>query len=243
VVHVWYVDLLEEIVTAIRATGLPFRVVLTVPTEREDAVRHELSRLSFEAELFVSPNRGRDILPFLKVAARLREEGEDVVLKLHTKRSTHRDNGALWRAELLERLVAPLRATAIASAFRAQPELGVVAAEGHVQPLASFMGANAGNLAYLCSLAGVAQPSGPSARFVAGSMFWCRLSALTPLIDAPLTESEFAHEAAQVDGTMAHAIERAVSLSASSLGFRTATAASIVGDPERDGPYPYAQRS
>jgi lipopolysaccharide biosynthesis protein len=242
VVHVWYVELLGEIVEAIRATGLPFRVIVTVPAEREDAVRRELARLSFEAELFVSPNRGRDILPFLKVATRLRDEGEDVVLKLHTKRSIHRENGAVWRAELLERLVAPSRARAAVAAFDSQADLGLVAAEGHVQPLASFLGANGRNVAYLCSLAGLPQPA-PSALFVAGSMFWCRLDALAPLFDAPLTESMFPVEAGQVDGTTAHAVERVVSLAASSLGFHTLTAAAIVGDPEPDGPYAYARRS
>jgi lipopolysaccharide biosynthesis protein len=243
VVHVWYVELLEEIVSAIRATGLPFRVVLTVPTEREDAVRRELARLSFEAELFVSPNRGRDILPFLKVAARLRDEGEDVVLKLHTKRSTHRKNGAEWRGELLDRLTTPTRAKAIVEAFSREGDLGLVAAEGHLQPLTSFTGGNADNLAFLCSLAGFGEAVVPTALFVAGSMFWGRLSALAPLFDAPLTESEFPPEAGQVDGTMAHAVERALSLSASSLGFRTLTAASIVGDPEPRGPYAYAAQS
>lgn len=240
VVHVWYVELLEEIVNTIRATKLPFRMVLTVPAEREEAIRRELGRLSFDAELFVSPNRGRDILPFLKVAAQLRDEGEDVVLKLHTKRSTHRDNGSAWRAELLDRLVTPARAHAIVAAFDAQADLGLVAAEGHLQPLSSFLGANGRNVAYLCALAGMPQPV-PAARFIAGSMFWCRLDALAPLFDAPLTESEFAPEAAQVDGTMAHAVERVVSLSAASLGFRTCTAASIVGAPEPEGPYAYAR--
>jgi len=243
VVHVWYVELLEEVIEAIRVTGLPFRVVLTVPTEREEAVRRELTRLSFEAELFVSPNRGRDILPFLRVAARLRDEGEDLVLKLHTKRSTHRENGAAWRAELMERLVAPARTKAIVEAFGNQADLGLVAAEGHVQPLASFMGGNGSLVTYLCSLAGLPQLSIPVARFVAGSMFWCRLSALTPLIDAPLTEAEFAVETGQIDGTMAHAVERIVSVAAASAGFRTVTAASIVGDPEPDGPYAYARPS
>jgi lipopolysaccharide biosynthesis protein len=243
VVHVWYVELLEEIVAAIRATGLNFRVVFTVPTEREQAVRRELARLSFEAELFVSPNRGRDILPFLRVAGRLHDEGEDVVLKLHTKRSTHREDGGAWRMELLQRLAAPERAKSIVSAFDTQADLGVVAPEGHVQPLSLYSGANAANVVHLCSLAGVPESVTGSDDFVAGSMFWCRLSALTPLIDAPLTESDFATEAGQIDGTMAHAVERVVLLTASSLGFRTSTAASIRGDPEPEGPYAYAARS
>lgn len=242
VIHVWYPELLEEIVSALRATGISFRTILTVPGEREEAVRKEVARLGVDAELVVSPNRGRDILPFLRLAERLLDEGEEVVLKLHTKRSTHRQDGASWRSELLERLAAPDRAGAILRAFVENPRLGVVAPEGHVQPLDFYWGANAANVEYLCALIGIAQPRTESDSFVAGSMFWCRLPALAPLIDAPLTEAEFAAESGQVDGTMAHAVERVIALTAIHDGFTLASAAHILGAPEPEGPYTYASR-
>ncbi len=243
VVHVWYPDLLEEIVSALRATGLPFRTILTVPSEREKAVRAEVDRLGLEAELVVSPNRGRDILPFLRLAGRLLDEGEDVVLKLHTKRSTHRQDGAAWRSELLERLAAPDRAAAIARAFAQDPMLGLVAPEGHIQPLSFYWGANAETVKYICALIGIPQPETEADTFVAGSMFWCRLSALTPLLDAPWSIADFEPEAGQVDGTMAHAVERVVALTARFGRFRMASAAAIVGAPDPKQPYPYARRS
>ena len=242
VIHVWYPDLLEEMVAALRATGLTFRVVLTVPLEREEAVRREVERLGLDAEMVVAPNRGRDILPFLRIAGRLLDEGEDIVLKLHTKRSTHRQDGAVWRAELLERLVATDRAAAIVGAFYEDQHLGLVAPEGHVQPLNFYWGANAANVEYLCSFIGIDAPQTDSDTFVAGSMFWCRLTALAPLLDAPLSEAEFAPEAGQVDGTMAHAVERVISLTAEHSGFRMVTAGALMGAPEPPGPYAYAQR-
>lgn len=242
VIHVWYPELLAELVAGLRATSLDFRVILTVPSEREEAVRREVTRLALDAELIVSPNRGRDILPFLRIAGRLLDEGEDVVLKLHTKRSTHRQDGAAWRAELVDRLLAPGRAAAIVEAFRSDPTLGVVAPEGHVQPLDFYWGANASNVEYLCSLMGIAQPDVASDAFVAGSMFWCRLEALVPLIDAPLSEADFDPEKGQVDGTLAHAVERVVILAASHGGYATRTSAALVGEPEPSGPYAYAKR-
>lgn len=243
VIHVWYPELLEEIVQALRATGLALRTILTVPSEKELAVRDEVARLSLDAEIVVAPNRGRDILPFMRVAGKLLDEGEDIVLKLHTKRSTHRNDGAAWRTELFDRLMAPDRARAIAKAFVEDPALGVVAPEGHVQPLSFYWGANAANVEYLCALSGIPRPRTESDVFVAGSMFWCRLSALTPLIDSPLTVADFAPEAGQVDGTMAHAVERVIALAANRGGFRLATAAALVGAPEPTGPYAYARRT
>lgn len=242
VIHVWYPDLLEEMITTLRGTGLAFRIILTVPTERELAVRKEASRLALDAEIVVAPNRGRDILPFLRVATRLLDEGEDVVLKLHTKRSTHRDDGSAWRTELLERLAAPERASTVMNAFQRNQSLGIVAPEGHVQPLSFYWGMNAANVAYLCALMGIQQPRTEKDTFVAGSMFWCRLTALTSLIDAPLSDAEFDPEKGQVDGTLAHAVERVVSLAATGAGFEVTTAAALLGDPEPSGPYAYARR-
>lgn len=242
VFHVWYPSLLEELAAALRLSGLDARLVLTAPAEHEDAVRKEAARLALDAELVIFPNRGRDILPFLRIAGRLLDEGEDIVIKLHTKRSTHREDGANWRNELVGRLLAPGRASAIVQAFHDDPALGIVAPEGHVQPLSFYWGANQTNVDYLCSLMGVRQPDVESDAFVAGSMFWCRLEALAPLLDAPLSEEDFAPESGQVDGTMAHAVERVVMLAAQANGFTMRTAAAIVGEPDVTGTYAYAKR-
>ena len=48
--------------------------------------------------------------------------------------------------------------------------------------------------------------------FVAGTMFYARVSALQPLLNLSIDEDEFEQEAGQVDGTLAHAIERTFSI-------------------------------
>ncbi len=44
--------------------------------------------------------------------------------------------------------------------------------------------------------------------FPSGSMFWARSSALRPLLDVGLTFEDFSEEPCEIDGTLAHAIER-----------------------------------
>lgn len=243
VVHAWHPELLDEIVQSLQASGIDWRLIVTTAHEREDAVRARLQALGISAEIVTGENRGRDILPFLRVAYRLLDEGVDVVLKLHTKRSTHREDGDAWRRELLDRMASPGRSTRILEAFTQRPDLGLVAPEGHVQQLAHYQGANRDTVDRLMVRLGIMRNMTNVERFVAGSMYWIRPSALRPLLDAHLDEWEFEAETGQVDGTIAHAIERIVGLAAESAGYRMETAAALCGESEPDPDhYPYAKR-
>ena len=245
IIHVWYLEVLDEVAAALQASGVDWRVVITTTAEREQAVHESLARLGMKAEVSVFENRGRDILPFLHVANRLLDEGVDVVLKLHTKRSTHRRDGELWRQELIDKLLSPERTQPILEAFQRTPTLGLAAADGHIQPLQFYWGANESNVNYLATRLGIARPSPEQDRFVAGSMFWARLEALRPLLDAHLGVWEFEDESGQVDGTLAHAVERIIGLSVTAAGYSINDTAALSDAGKNDGaqPYPYARRS
>lgn len=247
VVHAWDAQAFEEILVALGECGLPdYRLVVTTVDERAERMRELLGKHRIAAEVVLGENRGRDVLPFLRVADRLLEEGEDVVLKLHTKQSTHRRDGEEWRKDLLFRLLAPRRVAGIHAALSADPGLGMVAPEGHVQPLHYYWGANESRVQYLAARAGLPPPHVENDTFVSGSMFWVRLEALRPLLDAHLDEWEFESESGQVDGTFAHAVERLFASCVRAGGYRVATAAVACGEPDSAAsgkPYPYATRS
>ncbi len=245
VLHVWYPELLDELAAALRASGIAWRVVITTAFEREADVRRRAAMLKLDAEIEVFENRGRDILPFLHVANRLLDEGVATVLKLHTKRSIHRQDGELWRRDLLDKLLSPRRAQRILAALDSDPKLGLVGAEGHLQPISYYWGANHDTVAYLCTRLGIAPAQVERDRFVAGSMFWAKLSGLRPLLDAHLGEDEFEPEQGQLDGTLAHGIERVFALAAAASGFQLNDAATVCGlSPTAPSvPYPYAARN
>ena len=243
VVHAWYPEVLGELLDALRASSLDWRLVVTTVPEREAAVRAVLDGHDLTYELETVENRGRDILPFLRVANRLLDEGEQFVLKLHTKRSTHLEDGDAWRRELVARLLAPERASRLIAAFDEDPALGLIAAEGHIQPLAHYMGANRDALDYLITQLGLGPlEASVDVEFIAGSMFWVRLDALRPIIDAQLAEQEFESEKGQVDGTLAHAIERLFALASRHAGFHVKDAATLCGDSHVAQRYAYAKR-
>lgn len=241
VIHAWYPEVLGELLAALRGSLMDWRLVVTTAHERETVVRAVLDESGFAYELEVMENRGRDILPFLRVADRLLDEGVDVVLKLHTKRSTHRTDGENWRQEMVTSLLAPEHAHLLAAAFDEMPSLGMIAAEGHIQALGHFLGANQTALDYLATRIGM-DTSDSHDSFVAGSIFWVRLSAIRPLLDAQLEEQAFEPELGQIDGTLAHAVERAFALVARHGGFRIEDAATLCGKPPSRRDFPYAQR-
>lgn len=242
VIHAWYPDGFAEILAALQASGVPLRLIVTTSPERADQIQGVLDLRSMTAEIELLQNRGRDILPFLRVADRLIDEGEDVVLKLHTKRSPHRQDGDRWRMELLGGLLS--RPRPIMQAFERDQTLGMVAPDGHIQPLSYYWGANEENVSHLATRIGIATPPSESDFFVPGSMFWIRLHALRPLLDARLGDWEFEAETGQLDGTTAHAVERTFALCARQQGLTVATASDVSGEkgPAIPAPYPFASR-
>lgn len=243
VIHAWYMDVLAELLADLAASPLTWRIIITTTQEKREAVDNAVQAAQLTAEIAIFPNHGRDILPFLQIAERLLGEGEQVILKLHTKRSTHRADGEDWRRELTGRLLHADRAAGIFQAFVNDDDLGLVAPEGHVQPLHFYWGANERHVGSLLTQLGLPAAEVATDTFIAGSMFWVRLSALRPLLDAHLRCSMFEPEAGQLDGTQAHAIERLISLVVRYSGFREVTAAELLQLPfDASQPYQFAKK-
>ncbi|MDR6843201.1 glycoside hydrolase family 99-like domain-containing protein [Pseudoxanthomonas sacheonensis] len=244
VIHAWYLEEFRELLDAIVATDINWRLIVTTSVMHAETIKLHLAASRFAFELVITENRGRDILPFLRVAGKLLDEGTQIVLKLHTKRTTHRTDGGVWRRELVERLLGGTRGREIFDAFLRQPDLGMVGAEGHIQLLAPYLGANSENLDYLSAKMGVPVLDPDADLFMPGSMFWIRLDALRPILDANLEEWEFEQEAGQIDGTTAHALERMFCMSTRAVDLRVASAADLIGIAEpSSASYPYARRS
>jgi len=247
VVHAWYLDALPAILRAWRASGLSGRMIITTAPALAAQVQGLLQAEGVVAELRLHENHGRDVLPFLHVADALCNEGVELVLKLHTKRSLHREDGAQWLDELLGTLLPATGAQAIADAFDRDPALGLVAPAGHLLPVTDYLGANGDALDYLGARLGIATRA-QGLMFASGTMFWARLQALRPVLDGHLYPAEFEPEQQQIDGTLAHALERTFGAAVLAAGYRMADSASIDGNAapatgKAQAPYRYARPS
>lgn len=218
VVHAFYEDVFVEMLGMLGALTVPFKLFVTTPKHLEEAVALRLAESGFEHFLMGVENRGRDVLPFLKILPVVDDEGYEVLLKLHTKKSSHREDGDVWRNDVYSKLLASENVEEIFDILRGDNDVGIVGPEGHLVPMTTYWGSNEDTVLMLAARIGLSREEVMQQPFVAGTMFYARLSALQPLLNLAIRDADFEHEAGQVDGTLAHAIERAISLSAFAVG-------------------------
>jgi glycosyltransferase involved in cell wall biosynthesis len=223
-VHVYYPDMLPDILARLAANVIRPDLFISVPNSAAKAMVEPMLA-AYEgkvAQLQVVPNRGRDIGPFL-TAFGGHWPAYDVVGHVHTKKSLDLNDSAFafrWNGFLMDNLLGRgLRmADAIVGRLLADPGLGLVFPDDpHVVGWS-------GNLAFgrqLGDRLGLADfPS--EFNFPVGTMFWARSAALAPLPALGLQWDDYPAEPLGYDGTMLHAIERLIPSVVASRGFRCA---------------------
>ncbi|MDQ1550929.1 MAG: hypothetical protein QOD50_351, partial [Actinomycetota bacterium] len=186
-----------------------------------------ISKLALLRELRVFPiaNHGRDILPLVSLVNLGALDPYELLLKVHTKRSTWRGDhaelsgdGDEWRAGLLDELLGDEeRIKSILGRFAAEPTLGLVTAPGNVLGK-QFWGGDQGITTALLRRLGLwLVPE--RLTFAAGSMYWVRAFVVQGLRALDLAAADFEPEQGQVDGTTAHGIERGLGILTEEAGF------------------------
>lgn len=222
VVHAFYPELLPLILQ--KLANIPGAVDLFVSTDteekRSETARHASSWAKGSVDIRIFPNRGRDIAPAF-VGFRDIYERYELFIHLHTKRSPHGGTPlARWRDYLLENLIgSPEIARSNLTLFD-DPRLGVVFPQ-HLFEIRGILnwGYNYDLARALLKRIGVAIDKNTVLEFPSGSMFWARSDAIRPLLDMALDFSDFPEESGQVDGTLAHAIERSILTIVESKGY------------------------
>jgi lipopolysaccharide biosynthesis protein len=228
VVHVFYPDLWPALVDRIRRIPTEIDVVVTLVEGHSDHLADSISSDFPTATTVVVPNRGRDMAPFVRVLE-LGHIGDHVaVLKLHTKASVHRLDGSAWRTRILDSLCpSPEGIERMLELFRRDSRVGIIAPTGGVLGH-ELWGSNAQLVEALAVRSGVGIDL-QHTWFPGGSMFWSRPESLLRLRDARLTERDFEPEAAGIDRTTAHALERFVGVLVAAGGQEVVSADEVPG--------------
>lgn len=232
ILHAYYEDLACELVEKYIAQYQD-KLDLII-TMRSDVKLSTLEKIkaSFKNVFFVMvDNRGRDIRPFIKALKVADGFGYKYICKVHTKKSPHRVDGQQWRESLFADLLGAREHVAkIINYFELHEDVGIIAPRNSITDL-SIPEINLGNRYWLEKL--FARMDSPElfktfkTSFPAGSMFWFRKDALDPLASNLLDEEEFELEAGQLDGTLAHSVERVTGAVANSQGFKVVDITSL----------------
>ena len=227
ILHLYYLDLWDEIVSYLENIPEPFDLYVSVKEGCDPSAIEKILEKYPTVHIRPVENRGRDIAPFLKVLAEIMPRGYRAVCKIHTKKSDHLKNGDGWRPEhgddwrgqLFKELLGSKKAVQeILAAFRKDPTLGMIGAHRDLMHFKRAVGENQALVRELQSRLHL--PQSNDFLFFAGSMFWFRPESLVPILELNLANEDFPMEAGQVDGTLAHAVERVVSLSAAKLNYK-----------------------
>jgi lipopolysaccharide biosynthesis protein len=219
-VHVHYPEIwreMSELLTTRMAA--PFHLIVTT-SHPEDQIVIPKTRHLRSARLLHVANRGRDILPFLEALATT--TGFEIGLKLHTKKSPQRTDGTEWRGEILDSLIPPRRSKlrTIIHRLRADRRIGFVTPASFCLSVKPWVLLNAPGMVTVMHTLGafLTENDLEDTYFAAGSMFWFRRPALAALVDARVL-ALFEAEEGQLDGTIAHAMERLFPVEARRQGF------------------------
>lgn len=220
--HIFYLDLLEEMVAYCSNMPYKFDALISIVDEKAaEKVSAAFEAIPNTENVFVRvvPNRGRDVAPFLVGFGDLLPK-YDFVAHIHSKKSLYTGEEQLnWRNYLFDALLgSPSRIGKIFKAFMSDAFVGVIYPRpADNVPYAAFTWLSNREVGrQLLSRAKIEPNITDYFDFPAGTMFWARTRALSKILNAGLTFEDFPSEQGQNDGTIAHAFERSILLAARS---------------------------
>ncbi|HEX8182884.1 MAG TPA: rhamnan synthesis F family protein [Candidatus Saccharimonadales bacterium] len=224
VLHLYHPESWSEVFSPKLLTlsaALSTDLYITMPQSNKKYVsdiRHDFPA----ANILIVPNKGRDVLPFIKVASLLDTLGYKKVLKIHSKKSVHRETsntasaggGDVWLNNTLEALI-PDDKTKLKNILKKlnSNQTGMIGPSEYFYPIKMYLRHNREIIQEL--LYNEVDSSFFSASsseyidtigFFGGTMFWVDLSSISTVLN--ISSKNFQSEQGQFDRTTAHALER-----------------------------------
>ena len=213
-VHLYYYDLLGEIINKINNIPAKFDLFISIISPKiynnlkEYICRH--SKANYY-EILIVENKGRDILPFIN-QMKNKFKFYKYLCHIHTKKSkTAISLGFRWRNYLFENLLGKkYLVSKILNDLEKNEKLGLIFPEAFYLIINQFYLLTEGTKKWMEFLISKLFPNykmGELLDFPAGNMFWAKTAAIFQIFIYDLNEY-FPKENHKTDGTIMHAIER-----------------------------------
>ena len=221
VVHIFYIEMAEEIKNFLYNIPAPFDVYISTNDENKKSALEKIF-CNFERgkiEIRVFENRGRDIAPAF-VGFRNVYKNYDICVHIHSKKSPHDPQLEHWGKYLYKSLLGSREIVSGILHILEFENVGVVFPQ-YFEPLMRNInfGKNYFDAQKILSRLNIQIDNTKIFEFPASSMFWFKPKALSPIFESDLKFEDFPEEYGQLDGTTAHAIERIFLYVASNCGF------------------------
>ena len=214
--HIYYIDLLSEIID--KTNNIPFHFDLYITTDTQEKKTYIENKLKAHSkankfQVLITTNKGRDVIPCLI-------QLKDILMKykylchIHTKKSgVNFELGRYWQHYLYENLLGNKSIIIqILSDFENNNELGFIFPEHFYALILDAYTYKYQNWYYLNKIFDILFPNmklraGNNFNFPVGNMFWARTLAIYQIFDERIIKL-VPEENGQIDGTILHAIER-----------------------------------
>ncbi|HOM03758.1 MAG TPA: rhamnan synthesis F family protein [Acetivibrio sp.] len=215
-VHLYYLDLLDEIIYYLTNIKHRYNLFITIPSERRSTVadiyKKTKSKLIYAERIEVLPveNRGRNFGPFL-VALRGKIDRNEYILHIHSKKSLYSGKEQFaWRRHVYDSLLGSPYVIDNILWLLENSNVGYIAPKSSdiIPYWAHSWLSNTQSGALLSEKLMMSLDLHSYADFSVGSMFWCKKSAIKQLFDVCFQLEDFPQEPIPNDGTICHAIER-----------------------------------
>jgi glycosyltransferase involved in cell wall biosynthesis len=224
-IHLYYSDTLIELLPFLcEIKDVADLFISTTTADDHDYINNKLKKAGLleQSDVRIVKNIGRDIAP-LFVEFKEIWSNYDYVCHLHSKKSPHTQFGHRWRSYLFDQLIGDAKKLhGMLNYLEANPDVGVLYPDNYFE-IKKFIGdnGNEGATKSLLSKIGIDYQSEKlSGVFPAGSMCLLRASAFDPLSEIKLELVDFQSEDGQVEGTLAHVLERCLTIIPELLGYK-----------------------
>ena len=215
-VHVYYIDLLQEIIDKTNNIPFPFDLYITSDTQEKKAYIEKNLEVHSKANKFqvmITPNKGRDVIPCLIQLKNILMKYK-YLCHIHTKKNgVTVELGRYWQHYLYENLLGNKSIIMqILNDFENNNDLGFIFPEHFYASILYAYAYSYQNWYHLNRIFDILFPNmklraGNNFNFPVGNMFWARTHAIYQIFDERIIEL-VPEENGQKDGTILHAIER-----------------------------------
>lgn len=205
ILHLYYLDMWDEISYYLLNLSEEFDLFISLNSNYSVDCIYSIMNKFPKAHFFCFGNRGRDIFPFVKIYEKIKNTGYKFVCKLHTKKSSHLYWGDMWRRHSLECLLGSTEKINEILELLSKNNVGIVVPWGNRLYYKDWKSGNESTIKEILSKKRMNYFE--DFYFPSGSMFWFKPDVFEGLVEL-IKGEEFEPEKGQVDGTLAHAIER-----------------------------------